>query len=256
MQLWLDHRTQTRALLPRIPQILSLVVTAALVVVFAAQTAFAYNVAAGSSDNLLQLQLDERSGALAGLTLDVAATSSADWIQVLDASVLEGRVREVDIRFAVSDQTPPGSVGSIEVTLSTPGEEFNQSRRIPLAVAASVDPIQQSYEVLDCCLPTTGVGPGGATTESVLLGVTPNPVSSGLAHVVFELGTGGKVSLELHDVQGRLLRTLETPYLPSGFHRITWDGRDQSGRDLPPGVYFYTIRSGDWSATRKLQLLR
>jgi hypothetical protein len=135
--------------------------------------------------------------------------------------------------------------------------DFEVRRRIPLEVALAAPEVQRSFAIDECCLQTTGLDPvDGLTGQPTLLGNTPNPVVS-LTHIVFDLGpAGGAASLQIFDIHGRLLRSIETPPLVAGLHRITWDGRDDSGRDLPSGVYLYTVASGRWTATRKLQLLR
>jgi flagellar hook assembly protein FlgD len=62
--------------------------------------------------------------------------------------------------------------------------------------------------------------------------------------------------LEIFDIEGRQVRTVETPRLNGGYHRITWDGRNDEGLDVSPGTYFCRVSCGSWSATTKTQLLR
>ncbi|MEZ4653783.1 MAG: FlgD immunoglobulin-like domain containing protein [Candidatus Eisenbacteria bacterium] len=216
--------------------------------------AWAYQVEPGSSDNVIRLQLEDRSGLLSDQPVFVDARASADWIEVGTAALREGRVREIEVRFAVGD-AGPGSIGYIEVTARTGG--LIASKRIPLEAAPSAPATQQSFVVDECCLPAAGLDPVDPSHGTrALLGSTPNPAVS-LAHIVFDLGPeGGAARLKVYDVRGRLLRAIQTPALSAGLHRITWDGRDESGRDMPSGIYLYSIEVGDWTATRKLQLLR
>jgi flagellar hook assembly protein FlgD len=120
-----------------------------------------------------------------------------------------------------------------------------------------VDVVQRAFTIDECCLePASTVETTQPPASPVLLGTSPNPVVS-LANIIFGLPEGGgSVRLRIYDVQGRALREIQAPRLTAGYHRITWDARDESGREVPPGVYFYSISMGDWSATRKLQLLR
>jgi hypothetical protein len=66
------------------------------------------------------------------------------------------------------------------------------------------------------------------------------------------------VTLQLFDVGGRLVRTLvdEMQEPREEGYLIEWDGADDSGRKLPSGVYFYRLRTGEVTRTRKLMLLR
>ncbi len=218
--------------------------------------AIAYDVEPGSTGNTIVLQLDDRSGVLAGQLLDIEVSASTEWIEVVETTVLEGLVQEIEVTFAV-DRVATGSTGYLEVVANASSAGIALRRTIPLEVALGVADEQRSFAIDECCLASSGLDPiDPSTTGPALLGNTPNPVTS-LTDIVFDLGvSGGTASLRVHNVEGRLLRTIETPPLSAGVHRISWDSRDDSGRDLPSGVYFYTVSSGDWSETRKIQLLR
>jgi flagellar hook assembly protein FlgD len=65
------------------------------------------------------------------------------------------------------------------------------------------------------------------------------------------------VRLELHDVRGRAVRRLtDGAVLPAGIHHLSWDGRDEAGREAAPGVYFATVSTGGASATRRILRIR
>lgn len=68
----------------------------------------------------------------------------------------------------------------------------------------------------------------------------------------YTLATGGNARLDICDMTGRLIRTLVDAQQPSGRHDVTWNGTDGSGRKLPKGAYFATMRAGEFSATRKM----
>ncbi|MFC2076836.1 LamG-like jellyroll fold domain-containing protein [candidate division KSB1 bacterium] len=64
------------------------------------------------------------------------------------------------------------------------------------------------------------------------------------------------VSLSVYNIFGQLVRTLKNERLPAGFHQIRWDGRDDMGRFIGSGVYFYSIKAGDYTGTRRMVLLK
>ncbi|MBN2464939.1 hypothetical protein JXD38_04875 [candidate division WOR-3 bacterium] len=68
----------------------------------------------------------------------------------------------------------------------------------------------------------------------------------------YTLATGGYARLDIHDVNGRLIRTLVDAQQTSDRHAVTWSGTDASGRKLPRGAYFATMRVGEFTATRKM----
>ncbi len=83
----------------------------------------------------------------------------------------------------------------------------------------------------------------------------PNPCGA-RASISFDLVTPGVVELSLHDVAGRRVRTLIDGRLGAGSHLLEWDGRDNQGRPLAPGVYFARLGSRGGIATQKLVIVR
>jgi len=65
-----------------------------------------------------------------------------------------------------------------------------------------------------------------------------------------------RVKLEIFNLRGARVSTLVDEFLPAGYHRANWNGRDGSGRPLPSGVYFYRLRAGRQVFTRKMILLK
>ena len=137
--------------------------------------------------------------------------------------------------------------------VSDPGARLVAAVR---AAGLNVVPIPGASAVT-AALSAAGVeNPEVAPASFVLSGPTPNPFVS-LTNVVFGLPVeGGRVTMEVFDISGRQVRTIETPRLNGGFHRITWDGRNDEGIDVSPGTYFCRVSCGSWSATAKTQLVR
>lgn len=84
----------------------------------------------------------------------------------------------------------------------------------------------------------------------------PNPFNPRTTIVFIAPDGGGVACLTIHDARGRLQQRLENGYQASGRHEITWDGRDERGRNLPSGAYFCCLVSGDERLVRKVSLLR
>jgi len=83
----------------------------------------------------------------------------------------------------------------------------------------------------------------------------PNPFTSGTA-IGFDMPREGRVALEVIDVEGRVVRTLIDEAMPAGRHSAAWNGRDAAGAQVGPGVYFVRMTAADFSATRKMMVLR
>jgi hypothetical protein len=67
---------------------------------------------------------------------------------------------------------------------------------------------------------------------------------------------GTQVRVDLYDARGHRVRRLVDRPLPAGWHTEVWDGRDDGGRELSSGVYFYAVRAAGTQATGKVTLLR
>jgi hypothetical protein len=83
----------------------------------------------------------------------------------------------------------------------------------------------------------------------------PNPFNDG-TEIPFSLAFPSQVELSLYNVTGQQVRTLVRGARAAGKHYAQWDGRDERGRDLSSGVYFYRLRTNAGGQTRKLLLLR
>jgi hypothetical protein len=79
----------------------------------------------------------------------------------------------------------------------------------------------------------------------------PNPSASG-AQVRYALPRPARVELHVYDVTGALVRRLVEGTQPAGYQHAYWNGQDDRGRTVAPGVYYCRFRSGDFVATQKL----
>jgi flagellar hook assembly protein FlgD len=76
----------------------------------------------------------------------------------------------------------------------------------------------------------------------------PNPFSAKV-NIELNLVQSAGVTIEIFDITGRVLQTLTNEKLASGKHIFKWDATS-----IEPGLYFYTVRSGNEAYTRKLVL--
>jgi hypothetical protein len=93
------------------------------------------------------------------------------------------------------------------------------------------------------------------TNSTILYAVKPNPVK-GNARISFALGKKGMVSVNIYDATGRLFRNLVNKPHDIGNYTLTWDGKDDQGVEVMSGIYFYSIKTNDYKATKKLVLMR
>ena len=83
----------------------------------------------------------------------------------------------------------------------------------------------------------------------------PNPSSSSTT-ISFELPREDMVELAVFDVSGRRVRTLLSHANMVGPCDIVWDGRDDNGRNVSTGVYFYRLKGRSFTEARKMTIIR
>lgn len=84
----------------------------------------------------------------------------------------------------------------------------------------------------------------------------PNPFNPSTT-ISFDLAAPGSVNLQVFDASGRLVRVLASQVeLPAGRNELDWDGRDEGGRPVAGGVYFYRLQAGVYEETRKMTLIK
>jgi hypothetical protein len=84
---------------------------------------------------------------------------------------------------------------------------------------------------------------------------TPNPWASG-TRISYSLSAPGEVSLAIYDALGRRVRAFSPHAFRLTPHEVFWDGRDDSGRRVPSGVYFYRLQAGAFSDTKRMVVIR
>jgi flagellar hook assembly protein FlgD len=71
----------------------------------------------------------------------------------------------------------------------------------------------------------------------------PNPFRLD-TRVDFVLPEAEPVRLHVYDLHGRRVRLLPSASLPAGRHRLVWNGKNDSGRPAPSGVYLLQLEAG------------
>ncbi|MEZ4654517.1 MAG: FlgD immunoglobulin-like domain containing protein [Candidatus Eisenbacteria bacterium] len=96
---------------------------------------------------------------------------------------------------------------------------------------------------------------GSLPTAFLFAAPRPNPVLDG-TRLHYALPRPVHVALTVHDVGGRLVRTVQSGVQSAGTYALEWDGRGSDGRRASPGVYFLRLQAGSFSAERRVTMLR
>ena len=95
---------------------------------------------------------------------------------------------------------------------------------------------------------------------SVLFQNFPNPFNPE-TWLPYQLAEKSKVTITIYDASGRLVRIIDLGEKTAGIYTeksnaAYWDGRNQTGEFVASGVYFYHIKAGNFTAQRKLLIIR
>ncbi len=83
----------------------------------------------------------------------------------------------------------------------------------------------------------------------------PNPFNPS-TFIAYTLSRKSDVNISVYDILGRKVTTLVDKPQPAGNYQIEWNGLDINGNKVAAGVYFYLMRTNDFSETRKMILLK
>ena len=105
-----------------------------------------------------------------------------------------------------------------------------------------------------------GEGKGGVpgTRKPMVFGMSqnyPNPARNETV-IAYTLASGTTVKLEVYDLSGRKVATVESGAKTEGVHEVKYDLRGEDGKALPAGVYVYRLTAGSDVATRKMVVTR
>jgi len=83
----------------------------------------------------------------------------------------------------------------------------------------------------------------------------PNPFNP-TTKINYQLPEEGWVTLKVYNIEGQLVRTLVKGHQEAGYHSVRWNGRDQVGKEVTSGIYFYRITTGKFTDTKKMVLMK
>ena len=161
--------------------------------------------------------------------------------------------------LVASDTEIVGIVGGAAMTENS-GPEENVSaflEALTLSQAIQMQPVQLEY----LAAPALRKRPPQAAPMRNELGVAFPSIANPETWIPYQLATPASVTIEIYNAQGNLVRQLAFGDQTAGFYRSRsraayWDGTTSDGERVASGVYFYRLRAGDFSATRKMLIVR
>ena len=96
--------------------------------------------------------------------------------------------------------------------------------------------------------------------ETVLLPNYPNPFNPE-TWIPYRLSHASDVDITIYDTRGMVVRRLDLGHQMAGYYTdrtkaAYWNGRNESGESVASGIYFYQLRAGDYTALRRMVILK
>lgn len=151
------------------------------------------------------------------------------------------------------------AVGVDPVTLEIPLLQTWDGEQVPADFAVTrlllSDPIGGSLHLASSpSLEWTSGQPTGGML-GLLETMSPNPMVQ-TTDISYRIETAGAVRIEIFDPSGRKIRSLWNGHQMAGGHILPWDGRDDSGVDVPDGMYFVRVQAGGSTDSEKVLVVR
>ena len=88
----------------------------------------------------------------------------------------------------------------------------------------------------------------------------PNPFNPE-TWIPYQLSADSEVVISIYDTKGEVIRRFDLGYHPVGTYStrgraVYWDGRNEFGEAVASGIYFYLLQAGEYSATRRMVILK
>lgn len=120
-------------------------------------------------------------------------------------------------------------------------------------VGAGADFREFVHVPLACELTPTGADDLPRAVRQI--NAAPNPFNPQTV-LSYSLDRAGPASLCVYDLRGRCVRQLSRGQRPAGRHQVTWNGRDDAGRELPAGPYLLRLETAGGVETGKVVMVK
>lgn len=157
--------------------------------------------------------------------------------------------------FMVETEMPAAQLAA---ELSQRGIQVRSGWGMPSHIRVSTGTMQEMESfitALDDILNHVSASDLSRPIASSLDGNYPNPFNSS-THISYSVAKGGPVLIQIFNIRGQLVKTIVDSFRPAGIYAFTWDGKNQSGKAVASGSYFYRMTTGDYVQTRRMILVK
>ena len=148
------------------------------------------------------------------------------------------------------------AVGEHEITVPTPLQHdrwrYPYLRATAFVQDRATGAVQNSASIV---LAGAATAAPAVARDDLALAAYPNPFNP-TTRIVYTMPAAGTVSVRVHDLAGRVVRTLVDGSRPAGEQAATWRGRDARGRAVAAGVYLVRAQTGREAVSQKVVLAK
>jgi PKD repeat protein len=146
--------------------------------------------------------------------------------------------------------------GTIDSYNENPNWTYNEEGTFTVYVKVS-DGESEDVEIKDAYISTSVSGIQEDTIpEKIKLHQNyPNPFNPSTT-IRYELPERSNVTIKIYNLLGKEIVELVNEFQQAGFKIINWDGKDETGYPVNSGMYLYTIKSNNFSQTKKMLVIK
>ena len=83
----------------------------------------------------------------------------------------------------------------------------------------------------------------------------PNPFNPN-TNIRYSLKEAGKVKIEIYNMKGQKIKSYNQEHSSPGYYQVSWDGRDENGRNVASGIYLYRLTTANYTSAKKMVLAK
>jgi len=114
-------------------------------------------------------------------------------------------------------------------------------------------------EITEVIIEHTDTGNNLIPSVTELISIYPNPFNPETT-ISYSLKEDMKVSISIYNIKGQKVRNLVNKQIQTGYHTVTWNGKDENSENVSSGIYFSTFnavsKEKDYTSVKKIILLK
>gem|GEM_PF-706201 len=167
--------------------------------------------------------------------------------------------------IAAGSMTAHNAMGGDLIFAMAAGEAYGGDGEVALITFGKLHPdadassVELTEAMFNDGLPPAEIGASASVPaeegQTALGRAVPNPFTRGTV-ITYRMAAAGQVSIQIYNVSGQLVRTLASGATDGGHNSILWNGKDDSGRAVPGGIYFCRMETEDYQASEKIVFMK